>query len=54
MREIVNFTFYVMRSGCPCRQLPKDLSPWGTVDRWLATWRDACVFEKIDPRAGDG
>src|ERR1700751_4508067 len=48
MREIVNAIFYVMRSGCPWRQLPKDLPPWGTVYRWFATWRDASVFEKIN------
>ena len=31
LREIVNGIFYVMRSGCPWRQLPKDLPPWSTV-----------------------
>ena len=48
LREIVNGIFYVMRSGCPWRQLPKDLPPWSTVYRWFAAWRDACVFEKIN------
>lgn len=48
LREIVNSIFYVMRSGCPWRQLPKDLPPWSTVYRWFAAWRDACVFEKIN------
>ena len=33
LREIVNGIFYVMRSGCPWRQLPKDLPPWSTVYR---------------------
>jgi transposase len=47
-REIVNGIFYVMRSGCPWRQLPTDLPPWGTVYRWFAAWRDACLFEKIN------
>jgi len=47
-REIVNGIFYVMRSGCPWRQLPKDLPPWRTVCRWSAAWRDACAFEKIN------
>ena len=37
-----------MRSGCPWRQLPKDLPPWSTVYRWFAAWRDACLFEKIN------
>ena len=48
LREIVNGIFYVMRSGCPWRQLPKDFPPWSTVYRWFAAWRDACVFEKIN------
>jgi transposase len=48
LREIINAIFYVMRSGCPWRQLPKDLPPWSTVYRWFATWRDACLFEKIN------
>src|SRR4249919_1749260 len=48
LREIVNGIFYVMRSGCPWRQLPKDLAPWSTVYRWFAAWRDACLFEKIN------
>src|SRR6266853_4658785 len=48
LREIINGIFYVMRSGCPWRQLPKDLPPWSTVYRWFATWRDACLFEKIN------
>ena len=48
MHEIVNGIFYVMRSGCPWRQLPTDLPPWSTVYRWFAAWRDACVFERIN------
>lgn len=48
LREIVNGIFYVMRSGCPWRQLPTDLPPWGPVYRWFAAWRDTCLFEKIN------
>ena len=49
LREIVNGIFYVLRAGCPWRQLPKDLPPWSTVYRcWFAAWRDACLFEKIN------
>ena len=32
LREIVNGIFYVMRPGCPWRQLPKDPPPWSRVD----------------------
>jgi transposase len=48
LREIINAIFYVMRSGCAWRLLPAGLAPWGTVYRWFAAWRDACVFEKIN------
>ncbi|ABE64745.1 transposase, IS4 family (plasmid) [Nitrobacter hamburgensis X14] len=48
LREIVNASFYVMRSGCAWRLLPADFPPWSTVYRWFATWRDGCVFERIN------
>jgi putative transposase len=31
MREVLNGIFYLLRSGCSWRMLPKDLPPWGTV-----------------------
>ena len=48
MREIVNGLFYVLRSGCPWRQMPSDLPPWSTVYRWFAAWRDSGLFERIN------
>ena len=30
-REILNAIFYVLRSGCPWRLLPRDFPPWCTV-----------------------
>ena len=48
MREIVNAIFYVMRGGIAWRLLPSDFPPWSTVYRWFATWRDGCIFEKIN------
>lgn len=30
-REIMNGTFYTLRSGGACRMMPKDLPPWQTV-----------------------
>ena len=48
LREIVNAIFYVLRSGCPWRQMPSDLPPWSTAYRWFAAWRDDCLFERIN------
>ena len=39
MREIMNGIFYVMRSGCPWRLLPRDLPLWSTIYRWFAMFR---------------
>ena len=47
-RDVLNAIFYVLRSGCPWRQLPTDLPPWGSVYRWFAHWRDICLFERIN------
>lgn len=36
-RRIVDAIFYVVRTGCAWRQLPKDFAPWPTV-YWYFTW----------------
>jgi putative transposase len=39
-REILNaIFFYVLKSGCPWRLLPKDFPPWETVYWWFGRWR---------------
>ena len=30
-RAIVNAIFYILRTGCQWRMLPRDFPPWGTV-----------------------
>jgi putative transposase len=30
-REILDAVFYVLKSGCPWRMLPRDFPPWKTV-----------------------
>ena len=34
--------------GRPCRLVPSDLPPWGTIYRWFAAWRDDGRFERIN------
>ena len=34
-REILDAVFYVLKSGCPWRLLPRDFPPWETVYRWF-------------------
>jgi len=34
-RAILNAIFYVLKSGCPWRLLPKDFPPWKSVYDWF-------------------
>src|SRR5947209_12712903 len=44
LRDVVDAVFYVLRTGCQWRSLPKDFPPkstvWGYYDRWRhdGTW----------------
>lgn len=37
-RQLVNAIFYVVRSGCAWRLLPKDYGPWQTVYGYFRAW----------------
>jgi putative transposase len=39
LRAILDAVFYVLKSGCPWRLLPKDFPPWKTVYDWFRRWR---------------
>jgi putative transposase len=57
-REILNAIFYVLKSGCPWRLLPKDFPPkdfppkdfppWETVYWWFGRWRIDGTWEHIN------
>jgi putative transposase len=47
-REVLNAVFYVLKSGCPWRLLPKDVLPWETVYRWFGRWRTDGTFEHLN------
>jgi putative transposase len=47
-REILNAVFYVLKSGCPWRLLPKDFPPWETVYWWFGRWRVDGTFERLN------
>lgn len=46
-RRIVDAIFYVVRTGCAWRQLPKDLAPWPTVYWYFTWWHDDGTVERI-------
>src|SRR3712207_3408984 len=47
-REILNAVFYVLKSGCPWRLLPREFPPWRTVYHWFRRWRTDGTFERLN------
>ena len=47
MRDVVNAIFYILRTGCQWRYLPKDFPPKSTVWRYFKQWRDDGTMEHI-------
>ena len=47
LREVINGTLYVLRSGCAWRMMPHDLPPWGTVSWYFRQWRLDGSWERI-------
>jgi putative transposase len=47
-RALLDAIFYVLRSGCPWRLLPRDFPPWRTVYHYFRQWRLAGIFEQIN------
>src|SRR6266481_3588258 len=39
LRDVVNAIFYLLRTGCQWRYLPKDFPPRSTVWRYFDEWR---------------
>lgn len=46
-RRVMDAIFYVVRTGCSWRQLPKDFPPWETVYWYFTRWHDDGTVEKI-------
>jgi transposase len=47
MREVVNAIFYILRTGCQWRFLPKDLPPESTVWGYYDEWRHNGTLDRI-------
>jgi putative transposase len=39
LRTILDAVFYLLKSGCPWRLLPRDFPPWKTIYDWFRRWR---------------
>ena len=48
MRAILDAVFYVLKSGCPWRLLPREFPPWKTVYDWFRRWRIDGTWERLN------
>ncbi len=47
-REILNAVFYVLKSGCPWRLVPRNFPPWESVYFWFRRWRIDGTWERLN------
>ena len=50
MRLVLNAIFYVDRTGCQWRYLPREYPPWQTVYGYFRTWRLDGTWQRIHDR----
>jgi putative transposase len=48
LRAILDAVFYVLKSGCPWRMLPREFPPWKTVYDWFRRWRIDGTWERLN------
>ena len=47
LNEILNAIFYLLKTGCQWRMLPKEYPKWELVYYYYCKWRDEGTFEEI-------
>jgi transposase len=47
LREVFNGLRYVVKTGCPWRDLPHDLPPWDSAYHQTQRWLKAGIFERL-------
>ena len=47
LREHWNAIFYIVKTGCQWRFLPKEFAPWQTVYYYYRQWRDRGLIEEV-------
>jgi putative transposase len=50
MRHVINAIFYITRTGCPWRYLPKEYPPWQTTCGYFRAWRIDGSWQQIHDR----
>ncbi len=47
-RELLDAVFYVLKSGCQWRMLPREYPPWKTVFHYFRKWRLDGIWERLN------
>ena len=47
-RQILNAVFYVLKTGCQWRMLPREFPPWKTVFHYFRAWRLDGTWERLN------
>ena len=47
VRAVVDAIFYLLRTGCQWRLLPREFPAWGTVYHYFRTWKNAGVWASL-------
>ena len=48
LREILDAIFYVVRTGCQWRLVPREFPPWQTVYHYFRLWRLDGTWERLN------
>ena len=48
LREVLNGIFYLLKTGCQWRMLPKDFPNWKTVNDYFAKWRKDGTWQRLN------
>lgn len=48
MREVVNGIFYLLKSGCQWRMLPKEFPKWKTVHDYFSKWSKDGTWQRLN------
>jgi putative transposase len=47
LRAVLNAIFYMLRTGCQWRLLPREFPAWGTVYHYFRNWKNAGVWTRL-------
>jgi putative transposase len=54
IRAVINATFYLLRTGCEWRLLPREFPAWGTVYHYFRMWKNSGVWTCLQREIYEG